>query len=137
MRGFPGSGKSSLAQRLGQGGAVFSTDDLFMSPEGKYDFNPALLGQNHGLNIKRAREAMLNGVTPVVIDNTNVRADDIRPYAALAKEFGYTMEFKEPETPWKFDAKELAKRNTHRVPQENIEKMLQQWEPNLNPDSFS
>jgi len=25
----------------------------------------------------------------------------------------------------------------HRVPQENIEKMLQQWEPNLTPDSFT
>jgi predicted kinase len=136
MRGFPGSGKSTLAQQLGKGGVVFSTDDYFMSPEGKYEFDPARLGQYHQANLERTREAMQQGISPVVVDNTNVNARAIRPYALLAQEFGYEMEFREPETPWKHDAEELARRNSHGVPKHSIEKMLRQWTPDLTPDYF-
>lgn len=137
MRGLPGSGKSSLAQKLGKGGSVFSTDDLFMSPEGKYQFDQSKLKINHELNLNRTKKAMENGISPVVVDNTNVSSDDIRPYVELAHKLGYKIEFREPETPWRYDASELAKRNAHHVPQDRIEGMLKNWEPNLTPDSFS
>lgn len=132
MRGLPGSGKSSLAQELGKGGVVHSTDEFFMSPEGKYQFDPSLLGKHHQANLDRTREAMASGITPVVVDNTNVQERDVRPYALLAKEFGYEIAFHEPQTPWKFDAKELARRNQHGVPQKSIEGMIQKWNSNPN-----
>lgn len=135
MRGFPGSGKSTLAKQLGQSGVVYSTDDFFTSEQGKYQFNPALLGRNHQLNFDRTKKALEQGVSPVVIDNTNINARDIKPYVMLAREFGYTVEFREPETPWKFNAEELARRNTHGVPKAIIEKLLSKWRP-LTPDDF-
>ncbi len=131
MVGLPGSGKSSLAKQLGQGGVVFSTDDFFETPEGEYKFVGSMLHRYHQLNVDRTKEAMQKGISPIVIDNTNTDARSKKPYDLLAQEFGYTIEFREPETPWKYDAEELAKRNTHGVPKASIERMLRRWQPNI------
>ena len=130
LRGCPGSGKSFLAKQLSEGGAIFSTDDFWMV-EGQYVFNPAMLGHAHAWNLKRATEAMARGITPIVIDNTNITAKDMRPYAQAAIKYGYKIEMKEPQTPWKFDVDELVKKNTHNVPRATIEKMIKRWQPNV------
>ena len=46
------------------------------------------------------------------------------------------IEIVEPNTPWKFNAKELAKRNSHDVPQEVIEKMIEKWDPNISVEDI-
>lgn len=129
VRGISGSGKSTLAKQLaGTTGKIFSTDDQFMSPEGEYKFDPSLLGKHHQTNQNLAKEAMQQGISPIVIDNTNTTMKEMQPYVLLAKEFGYKVQFQEPTTPWKFDAEELAKRNKHGVPLHVIQRMLQRWE---------
>lgn len=134
-RGLPGSGKSTLAKQLGQGGAVFSTDEFFMK-EGRYVFNPSMLGTAHAWNLKRATEAMQKGITPIVIDNTNTTAKEIRPYAQAAAQYGYKVEMREPDTPWKFDVDELVKKNTHGVPRDAIERMLNRWQKDIKPEDL-
>lgn len=129
MRGFPGSGKSTLAQSLGIGGVVFSTDDYFISPSGEYKYDQSLAGQHHKSNLDRATDAMSRGISPVVIDNTNVSRSAIEPYVIAGRKFGYTISFRESEMAWKDDPIELARRNSHGVPQSEIEKMMRQWEP--------
>ncbi|MCJ8740362.1 hypothetical protein PDJAM_G00058070 [Pangasius djambal] len=111
MRGVPGSGKSTLARQIsasGPSGLILSTDDYFYQKDG-YHFEPTLLGAAHDWNQNRAKKAMLNGHTPVIIDNTNVQAWEMKPYVRVALETGYRVEFVEPDSSWKRDPVELEK----------------------------
>ncbi|KFP88237.1 NEDD4-binding protein 2-like 2, partial [Acanthisitta chloris] len=130
LRGLPGSGKSTLARiLLGQSsdGIVFSTDDYFRQQDG-YTYNAAQLGDAHEWNQKRAKQAMEHGKSPVIIDNTNTQAWEMKPYVEVALEKGYRVEFHEPDTWWKFDPEELEKRNKHGVTREKIAQMLERYE---------
>jgi NEDD4-binding protein 2 len=127
MRGFPGSGKSSLAKQLGQGGIVLGSDDFFVI-DGKYQFDPNMLSDAHLWNQGRVLSAIKKGITPIVVDNTNVQKWEMKPYVEMAQKYGYQVELKEPNTPWKFDVDELTRRNTHNVPKEVIEKLMARYE---------
>jgi len=96
LRAPSGSGKSTLAKELaGTTGKSFEADEYFMK-NGKYIFDVNLLGRAHQWNEQRAREAMKNGVSPVVIANTNTKLFEMKPYILAAKEYGYEVHFKEP-----------------------------------------
>ncbi|KAM9388344.1 uncharacterized protein LRP34_013742 [Phaethornis superciliosus] len=130
LRGLPGSGKSTLSRTLlGQScdGIVLSTDDYFRQQDG-YTYNVAHLGDAHDWNQKRAKQAMEQGKSPVIIDNTNTQAWEMKPYVQVALEKGYRVEFHEPDTWWKFDPEELEKRNKHGVTREKIAQMLERYE---------
>lgn len=130
LRGLPGSGKSTLSRvLLGQScdGVVLSTDDYFRQQFG-YSYNAAQLGDAHEWNHKRAKQAMEQGKSPVIIDNTNTQAWEMKPYVEVALEKGYRVEFHEPDTWWKFDPEELEKRNKHGVTREKIAQMLERYE---------
>ncbi|KAM9468915.1 uncharacterized protein n4bp2l2 [Clarias gariepinus] len=136
MRGLPGSGKSTLARHIsssGLSGLVLSTDDYFYQNDG-YCFDPTLLGAAHDWNQNRAKQAMLDRRTPVVIDNTNLRAWEMKPYVSMALDMGYRVEFVEPETSWKCDPVELERRNHHGVPRETIANMLDRFELPISVD---
>uniref|UniRef100_A0A663F8V7 NEDD4 binding protein 2 like 2 n=1 Tax=Aquila chrysaetos chrysaetos TaxID=223781 RepID=A0A663F8V7_AQUCH len=112
LRGLPGSGKSTLSRillRQSCDGIVFSTDDYFRQQDG-YTYNAAQLGDAHDWNQKRAKQAMEQGKSPVIIDNTNTQAWEMKPYVEVALEKGYRVEFHEPDTWWKFDPEELEKK---------------------------
>ncbi|XP_029923136.1 NEDD4-binding protein 2-like 2 [Myripristis murdjan] len=129
MRGLPGSGKTTLAKELlstGPSGLILSTDDYFAHKNG-YDYDPSLLGVAHEWNQSRAKEAMNNRHSPVIVDNTNIQAWEMKPYIKMALERGYSIHFHEPDTSWKFDPFELEKRNKHGVPQEKIAQMLDRF----------
>uniref|UniRef100_A0A4X2LWH1 NEDD4 binding protein 2 like 2 n=1 Tax=Vombatus ursinus TaxID=29139 RepID=A0A4X2LWH1_VOMUR len=130
LRGLPGSGKTTLSRvLLGQnrGGIVFSTDDYFRHRNG-YTYNVRQLGDAHDWNQSRAKKAIDQGRSPVIIDNTNTQAWEMKPYVEMAIGKGYRVEFHEPETWWKFDPDELEKRNKHGVSREKIAQMLDHYE---------
>ncbi|KYO26402.1 NEDD4-binding protein 2-like 2 isoform A [Alligator mississippiensis] len=130
LRGLPGSGKTTVSRvLLGQSrdGVVFSTDDYFNQQDG-YTYNAGQLGDAHDWNQKRARQAMEQGKSPIIIDNTNTQAWEMKPYVETALEKGYIVEFREPDTWWKFDPEELEKRNKHGVTREKIAQMLDRYE---------
>ncbi|XP_072217693.1 NEDD4-binding protein 2-like 2 isoform X2 [Excalfactoria chinensis] len=130
LRGLPGSGKSTLSRFLldhSRDGIVLSTDDYFRQQDG-YTYNAAQLGDAHDWNQKRAKQAMEQGKSPVIIDNTNTQAWEMKPYVEVALEKGYRVEFREPDTWWKFDPEELEKRNKHGVTREKIAQMLERYE---------
>lgn len=148
MRGCPGSGKSSTAKKLGEGGVVLSTDDFFVE-DGRYVFNPTRLGEAHDWNIKRALKAISEGVSPIVIDNTNVLGWQAKPYVQAALAAGYDVKIAEPSSPWWKKHKpgmsdeektrmadELGYRNEHGVPADVIRKMLDSWEHGLTPEGI-
>ncbi|KYO26403.1 NEDD4-binding protein 2-like 2 isoform B [Alligator mississippiensis] len=125
-----GQGKTTVSRvLLGQSrdGVVFSTDDYFNQQDG-YTYNAGQLGDAHDWNQKRARQAMEQGKSPIIIDNTNTQAWEMKPYVETALEKGYIVEFREPDTWWKFDPEELEKRNKHGVTREKIAQMLDRYE---------
>ena len=132
-RGLPGSGKSFVAKQAGKGGVIFSTDD-FWYKNGEYVYDEKFAGEAHKWNQKRTKEAMENGISPIVVDNTNVSLYEIRPYVEMAIKHGYKVEYLEPNTPWKFDVDELVKRNTHGLTQEGIQKMLERWDSDFTTE---
>ncbi|XP_029458520.1 NEDD4-binding protein 2-like 2 isoform X2 [Rhinatrema bivittatum] len=130
LRGVPGSGKTTLAHVLldqNPDGTVLSTDDYFHHEDG-YTYDVSLLGDAHEWNQNRAKEAMDEGISPVIIDNTNIQRWEMKPYVEMAIEKGYRVQFHEPETWWKLDAGELEKKNKHGVPREKIVQMLDRYE---------
>jgi hypothetical protein len=73
---------------------------------------------------------MKNGVTPVIIDNTNIRANEAKNYIESALTLGYSddnIKFVEIGTGGLL-AEELAQRNTHGVPLDKIKSMIQAYE---------
>jgi len=96
MRGLPGSGKSTEA--LWIGGLTFSKDDFFMT-YGAYKFD-----------IERARKAMDEGISRIIIDNTNISAWELRPYVESGLKNEYTIVLAEPRTPYRWDVKILAQK---------------------------
>ncbi|NXL99405.1 N4BP2 protein, partial [Tyrannus savana] len=130
LRGVPGSGKSYLARNLledNPGGIILSTDDYF-NKNGQYHYDPSCLGEAHDWNRKRAKEAFEMGISPIIIDNTNIQAWEMKPYVVLAQQFKYEVIFREPDTWWKFKPKELERRNIHGVSKEKIKRMLERYE---------
>ncbi|NWV10471.1 N42L1 protein, partial [Ptilonorhynchus violaceus] len=109
---------------------VLSTDDYFLE-NGVYIFEPDFLEDAHKWNQKRAHKAMKNGKSPVIIDNTNIHAWEMKPYVMMARENRYEVTFQEPDTPWKFNVQELTRRNVHRVPRERIQRMKEEYEHNV------
>ncbi|XP_076794682.1 NEDD4-binding protein 2 isoform X3 [Arvicanthis niloticus] len=130
LRGLPGSGKSFLARTLQEdnpGGVILSTDDYFYI-NGQYQFDVKYLGEAHEWNQNRAKEAFEKKVSPVIIDNTNLQAWEMKPYVALSQKHKYKVLFREPDTWWKFKPKELARRNIHGVSKEKISRMLEHYQ---------
>ena len=134
MRGIPGSGKSTKAKSLMGKGAIHSTDDV-ISASGDYkkffadmvaanDFSR--IGNMHKQNLQNAIQSMESGVTPVIIDNTNIRAFEPKAYIQKALELGYddnNIKIVDIGTGGA-SAEELALRNTHGVPLEKIKSMI-------------
>lgn len=153
MGGVPGSGKSTAARAIAQSqtdvpgefwtednvtyygvryidgrvdikAAIHSTDEYFMR-DGVYRFNPKLLGKNHNANYKAFRTSLTDGIPIVICDNTNTQRKEWGKYAREAEQQGYivvhaTLPHPHPDV--------AAKRNTHGVPKDAIERMISRWQ---------
>jgi predicted kinase len=133
MRGPSGAGKSTLAKKLGIDGLTLSTDDFWMK-NGKYEFDIKRLGEAHQWNQERAEKYMSQGISPIIIDNTNIEAWEMKPYVLKAREHGYTVKLVPVEI--KNTAKELAERNVHNVPEAAIQRMLDKYNPNISEEDI-
>ena len=132
LRGLPGSGKSMLAENLLNGsrnGVILSADQYFIDKRDRiYKFDPFLLPLAHEATQKNAQSCISKGVSPIIIDNTNLESWEMKPYVIMAHKAGYKIFLLEPETPWKMNIKELSKKNKHGVPREKIQMMATRFE---------
>ncbi|NXX92200.1 N4BP2 protein, partial [Centropus bengalensis] len=133
LRGVPGSGKTYLARALledNPGGIVLSTDDYFYK-HGQYHYDPDCLGEAHDWNRKRAKEAFEMRITPIIIDNTNIQAWEMKPYVTLIILFCHsTMQI------CNVSLFLNHRRNIHGVSKEKIKRMLERYEPRLTISSI-
>lgn len=127
LRGLPGSGKSDIAKKLVGNGIIHSTD-RYLIKNGKYEFDRDNIAKYHYYNLMSSIRSMKRGISPIIIDNTNVTASSCINYVEQGKTYGYEIVVIEPDSPWAFDVEELVKRNSHDVPRDTIIDMIQKYE---------
>lgn len=144
MRGLSGSGKSYLARKIidaiyseqsqkNYTTHIFSTDDFFMR-NNRYEFDKIKLPEYHDQNFINARCAMIKGVSPVIIDNTNVELWEMKRYISEGVKNGYIIEVVEPSTPWAKNPKHLFKNSMHYVPLHSIIRKLEIYQNGVTGD---
>lgn len=101
----------------------------FIADKWTYVFQADKLHHFHKENQKDVYHAMGLHRPLVIVDNTNLTFEEVKPYVIGAYLYGYEVEFVEPTTSWKDNADELANRNTHGVPLEAIKRMLARKQP--------
>ncbi|XP_063622449.1 uncharacterized protein LOC134794571 [Cydia splendana] len=135
MRGLPGSGKSFLARQLVEmmcpsmnyKSFIFSTDDFFMH-RGRYEFQRYMLPEAHLWNQNRVQEAIGRGLSPIIVDNTNVEIRHMESYVRAAVRGGYIIEVLEPNTPWAKKVGHLARKNSHDVNISTLKRLLDSFQ---------
>ncbi len=128
MCGAPGSGKSTLSRSLAKdnNAVICSADDFHVWwGNGVYDWSASRQKYAHDFCKYLFLQAVSLGKN-VIVDNTNTKLSDMRPYINISKENGYQLIFIEPETSWRYNAEECFKKNTHNVPLETIQRMITQ-----------
>jgi len=137
MRGIPGSGKSTMAKSLVREGRIHSTDDVielqgdydkfFATMKESKDFSP--LARAHSTNYKNIVKSISEGVSPVIVDNTNIKANEAKQIVVKALEMGLdenNISIVDMGTNG-LTAEVLADRNTHGVPLDKIKSMIESY----------
>jgi tRNA uridine 5-carbamoylmethylation protein Kti12 len=131
VRGIPGSGKSTLARNLvhtlrsiQHPGTVshFEADMYFEDAQGNYNFDAFKLALAHGWCLRKTREALEENRT-VIVSNTFTTVKELKPYFALAKEFGIV--------PVVYLAQNQFQ-NVHNVPADKLQKMRDRFQYDIS-----
>ena len=134
LRGVSGAGKSTLAKKLVKEGVIHSTDSVIEKTGDYKKFfedckNPnsgVSLYKAHMTNLNEAVNSMKNGITPVIIDNTNIKISAPKAYVVEALKMGFAddnIKFVDIGTNG-FSLDELVLRNTHGVTREILDSMI-------------
>lgn len=91
IRGIPGSGKSTLGQKLVKDGRCFAADDYMTDKEGRYAFDPLRLAECHRLCFGDVRDMLLDDTSyeDVAVCNTFTQEWEYRRYIRIAYAIGW------------------------------------------------
>lgn len=119
LRGIPGSGKSTYGKKIvdnaidaGLSAIKIEADDFFIK-DGKYNWNPKLIGMAHKWCQDNVRKA-LHLYDVVVVANTSLSLTDVKTYIKIANEEYVDFEVV---------AIHGNHQNVHNVPEETLKKM--------------
>lgn len=116
--GVPGSGKTTLCKERFPTTPRVSSDDHFMK-SGEYVFVPAEIGEAHFNCFDKFVGIVDEGVSDIVVDNTNTTAWELAPYFRYAEYKGYTVKI----IRLLCDPVAAHARNVHGVPLELVQAM--------------
>lgn len=126
IRGLPGSGKSTIADNLEYAlgihvGKVASceADDYFLV-NGEYMFDKNKLPEAHRHCYNKAEFAMKDNFDYVIVSNTSLSRGEYMRYIDLARQYDYKIQVIDVHGEFE---------SVHGVPQEQLERMEQRWEP--------
>ena len=155
MRGLPSCGKSYTAARLaGESGVICETDQYFYTRPGdpsSYTYQDDQMEAARQWNFEQFCKAVDEGRSPVIVDRGNSRSVESKVYIQYARERGYEVQLREPESDWwreirvllKYKqytgpvldlwAERLAKlnRQTHRTSAKVIRRWMEHWKYDL------
>ncbi len=136
LRGPSGSGKTTLAHQIsddaqenGLSTAIHSTDDYFLDSSGNYIFVPEKLQIYHAKNRNAFQQSLKDGVNIVVVDNTNILKVHYSQYWTVAKQYGYEVIEKTPDTEWLFDPEGCQRHCAKNIELYVIQRQIRQFEP--------
>lgn len=85
LQGVPGSGKSTMAQRLikrNPRAVIVSADHYMVNDKGEYKFDSQKLADNHNL-CQQAAKSHLESGNVVIVDNCNVSIEHAEAYISM------------------------------------------------------
>ena len=117
IRGLPGSGKSTMAKTMSEAfGCVIWEADHYHMLDGEYRWRAETQGIAHKWCQGGVRACMELGHKNVIVSNTSTTEKEMKPYLALAEEYGYAVTSIIVEN-------RHGGKSIHNVPQETIDKM--------------
>lgn len=120
LRGVSGAGKSTASKQLlgtlaPEESAIVVSADHYFERTGKYQFNPNELPMAHMSAQKKFEQALQQGTNLIIVDNTNIKMWEMKPYVAMAEKYSYN---------WRILQIEAANpQNVHGVPMEKVAQM--------------
>lgn len=125
IRGLPGSGKTTLANRIGESiqsnWTHYEADMYFTDTQGNYKWDRNKLREAHAWCLEKTREDMHKGYT-VIVSNTFTTRRELNPYFDIAREWGITPTVITCENDWG---------SVHNVPPETMGAMRLRFERDL------
>lgn len=121
IRGAPGSGKTTLAQRMKASGMVQQRfeADMFMTENGFYRYNKSRIAECHAKCFEGVTSALLMR-DDVAVSNTFTRLWEMKPYLDFCAEKGIQVTVIRLEGQFE---------NVHNVPEEKVKEMRDRIEP--------
>ena len=128
IRGLPGSGKTTFANKVKKDNEVVVEADQFHMIDDEYIYRPEMAGRAHEWCQSQVAY-FLNQGKSVLVANTFITARTLVPYYEIAKEFNVDFKIKTMDTQYN---------NIHDVPEDVLNRMGIQWESwkNLTLESF-
>jgi predicted kinase len=121
ITGLSGSGKTTFALWLEQetGGVAIAADDFFLSRDGTYQFQPALLPEAHKWCQGRVWDALIvDDDQTVIVHNTGLTQKERQVYRDIAQECG--AQYTELIVNTDLSDDQLAARNAHGLTSDQI-----------------
>ena len=123
VRGLPGSGKSTFAEKLAIFGIHLEADMYFMK-NGKYEFDASKLHRAHEWCRNNVESIMLESGENIIVSNTSTTEKEMKPYLDLAGKYDYRVVSLIVEN------RHFGK-STHGVPDETMDKMEKRFSVKL------
>lgn len=121
IRGIPGTGKTTLAQRIVARmlGAHWWEADMFFETKEGYVYNPKKIAEAHEWCNLRVLQSLKLGANPVIVSNTFTRMWEMAPYFNICRTLGAKLQIIELY-------KEYG--SVHGVPEASMARMRAKWE---------